>query len=396
MMSENIPHNKPSKRLRLTGIVFVTVASLVAGAGIVSRLHKEKVLRKEVDQENITSVRLVAPQFGPSEQTLILPGNVRADFEAPIYARVSGYVRMWYTDIGTRVKKGQLLAEIDTPELDEEISKARANLSTAQANLELANVTAKRWQNLLASDSVSRQTVDEKTADAKAKSDIVNAARANLQSLLAQQSFNRVVAPFDGVVTDRNTDIGKLINPGSNNGQALFKVAEIDKLRIYVEVPQNYASLIKSGMTTQLYFPEHPDKSYTATLVSTSNAIHESSRTLTVELQMSNKSGEVLPGAYAEVHFLMPSRKNVFQIPASTLLFRKEGLQVATVGPDNRVVLKSIKIGRDLGRVEEVIAGITSTDRIIDSPSDSILQGDLVRIKSSETGSKNQAVGAKP
>ncbi|MHB1099882.1 MAG: efflux RND transporter periplasmic adaptor subunit [Burkholderiales bacterium] len=381
MSNEIPPHHVPSRNLRRAGIVFALIAIFVAATGIVSRLRHEKVLKREIAQENIQTVQVVVPQYGPSEQTLILPGNVMADYTAPIYARVNGYLKTWYTDIGAQVKKGQVLGEIDTPELDEQILRARANLATAESNLEIANVTAKRWQNLLTTDSVSRQATDEKVADAKAKNDIVNAAKASLQSLLAQQSFNKVTAPFDGVVTERNTDIGQLINLGSNSGKPLFQVADIKKLRIYVEVPQNYSNLVKKGMQAELYFPERPTTPFPATLVSTSNGIHVSSRTLTVELQMDNKDGEILPGTYAEVHFLMPSMGNVFRLPASTLLFRKEGLQVATVGPDSRVVLKSIKIGRDLGRVEEVIAGITPADRVIDSPSDSILQGDLVRIK---------------
>lgn len=384
-MSNDIPpHHIPSRHLRTAGIVFVVLTLAIAATGIASRIHHDKVLRGDLARQNTQTVQVVMPKYSTSEQDLILPGNVRADFEAPIYARVSGYLKNWYTDIGARVKKGQVLATIDTPELDEGILQAKANLSTAEANMELAQITAKRWQNLLESDSVSRQAVDEKTADAKAKSDIVNAMRASLQNLMVQKSFSRVVAPFAGVVTDRTTDIGQLINPGRSSGQSLFKVAEIDKLRIYVEIPQNYAALISKGTKASLVFPDRPGKRYTATLVSTSDAIHERSRTLTAELQMDNSKGTLLAGAYAEVHFVLPAAKNVYLLPASTLLFRKEGLQVATVGPDNRVVLKHIVIGRDLGRVEEVVAGIDAKDRVIDTPSDSILQGDLVRLKDSK------------
>ncbi len=386
MSNEIPPHHVPTKALRRAGIVFALAAITMAVIGIISRLHHEKDLRKEVVQENIQTVSVVTPKYGPSEETLILPGNVMADYTAPIYARVNGYLKIWYTDIGAKVKKGQVLGLIDTPELDEQIMRARANLSTAEANLEIAKITAQRWQNLLASDSVSRQATDEKVADAKSKQDILKAAQANLQSLLAQQSFNRVTAPFDGVVTERNTDIGQLINLGSNSGKPLFQVADIHKLRIYVDVPQNYSTQISVGAKVELYFPEHPTTPFQATLVSTSNGLNVKTRTLTVELQMDNEDGNILPGTYAEVHFLLPSKSDVYRIPASTLLFRKEGLQVATVGPDNHVVLKSIKISRDLGRVEEVIAGLSNTDRVIDSPSDSILQGDLVRIK--QTGQK--------
>ncbi|MHB1299441.1 MAG: efflux RND transporter periplasmic adaptor subunit [Burkholderiales bacterium] len=360
---------------------FLIVAISVATLGIVSRYSHEKGLRKEVVEGNVTPVEVVKPQHGPSNQELILPGNVMADYTAPIYARVNGYLKIWYTDIGAIVKKGQLLGVIDTPELDEQIMRARANVATAESNLEIAKITAKRWQDLLASDSVSHQATDEKVAEAKSKNDILNAARANLQSLLAQQAFNKVVAPFDGVVTERNTDIGQLIDLGSHSGTPLFQVADIHKLRIYVEVPQSYSALIKEGMTAELYFPEHPTTPFSATLVSTSRGIHVTSRTLTVELQMDNKNGEILPGTYAEVHFHLPTRASVFRLPSSTLLFRKEGLQVATVGPDNKVVLKNIKLGRELGKEVEVTAGIDGADLVIDSPSDSILQGDPVRIK---------------
>lgn len=383
MSNEIPPHHVPTKALRRAGIIFALIAVAIAVTGIISRLHHEKELRKEVAQENIQTVSVVMPKYGPSEEALILPGNVLADYTAPIYARVNGYLKMWYTDIGAQVKKGQVLGLIDTPELDEQILRARANLSTAESNLEIAKITAQRWQNLLTTDSVSRQATDEKVADAKSKQDIVNAAKASLQSLLAQQSFNRVTAPFDGVVTERNTDIGQLINLGSNSGKPLFQVADFHKLRIYVDVPQNYSNQISVGTKAELYFPEHPATPFQATLVSTSNGINVKTRTLTVELQMDNEDGKVLPGTYAEVHFLIPSKTYVYRIPASTLLFRKEGLQVATVGADNRIELKSIKISRDLGRVEEVIAGLSNTDRIVDSPSDSILQGDLVRIKQS-------------
>ncbi len=390
MSSEIPPHNTPSGRLRLVGVVFVLVAVTVAVAGIVSRIGHEKKLHRETVEANITDVDVVNPKHGPSEQKLILPGNVLANYTAPTYARVNGYLKIWYTDIGAKVKKGQVLGIIETPELDEQIMRAKANVSTAESNLEIARITAKRWQDLLATDSVSHQATDEKVADAKSKSDILNAAKANLQSLLAEQAFNKVIAPFDGVVTERNTDIGQLINQGSNNGQPLFQVADIHKLRIYVEVPQSYSSLIKPNMKAELYFPEHPITAYTATLVSTANGIHVSSRTLTVELQMDNEKGEILPGTYAEVHFVLPSRSSVYRLPSSTLLFRKEGLQVATVGPDNRVVLKSIKIGRELGKEVEVTAGVDGSDRVIDSPSDSILQGDLVRIKMPAAGVSHQ------
>lgn len=367
----------------------VVVGVAVAAAGIFIRINHANDLQKEVESQRVT-VKVVAPQLGPGVQALILPGNVRADLDAPIYARVSGYLKAWHTDIGAHVKKGQLLGEIETPELDQQILRAKADLATAESNWEIADITAKRWKNLLTTDSVSQQEADEKAANAKARLDMLNAARANMESLLADQSFQRIVAPFEGVVTERNTDIGKLITPGSSNGQALFRVVDNRRFRIYTEVPQSNAYLIKNGMTVQVYFPELPGRHFAAAVLSTSNAIRESSRTSTVELLMDNKDGKLLSGSYAEVHFELPSDANVFRLPASTLLFRKEGLEVATVGADNRVVLKPISIARDLGREVEVSSGLDSADRVIDSPSDSIVQGDVVRIKNTESSSTDQ------
>jgi RND family efflux transporter MFP subunit len=386
-MPDSVHRDPAVARLRLAGLIIAAVAVVVAAAGIWVRLSHAHDLEQEVEARHVT-VKVVLPQLGPGVQTLILPGNVRADLDAPIYARVSGYLKNWYTDIGARVKKGQLLGEIETPELDQQILRARADVSTAESNLEIADITAKRWQNLVLSNSVSRQESDEKTADAKSKRDILNAAKANLESLLASQAFQRIVAPFDGVVTERNTDIGKLINPGSNNGQALFRVVDNRRLRIYTEVPQNFIYLIKPNMKVKIYFPELPTQGFAAIVLSTSNAIRESSRTSTVELLMENKGGKLFSGSYAEVHFDLPSSTTVFRLPVSALLFRKEGLQVATVGADDRVVLKSIAIVRDLGRVVEVDRGIDSNDRVIDSPSDSIVQGDIVRIKNADAEPK--------
>jgi len=394
-MTRHMPHAPSPKFLHLAGLILAAVAVAVAAAGILFRVGHANDLQKEVESQHVT-VKIVAPQLGPGEHVLILPGNVRADLDAPIYARVNGYLKAWHTDIGAHVKKGQVLAEIETPELDQQILRAKADLATAESNFGIADVTAKRWQNLLATDSVSHQEGDEKTANAKAKHDMLNAARANLEGLLADQSFQRIVAPFDGVVTERNTDIGKLISPGSSNGQPLFRVVDNRRLRIYMEAPQDYAYLIKPKMTVQIYFPELPAQNFAATVLGTSNAIRESSRTSTVELIMDNKDGKLFSGSYAEVHFNLPSNSKVFRLPVSALLFRKEGLEVATVGADNRVILKPITIARDLGRVVEVANGIYSTDRVIDSPSDSIVQGDVVRIKNSESPSAEQKHGTAP
>ncbi len=393
-MSEHPPHMPSPGRLRLAVAGAAIAALVVAAAGIASRIGHANALQKEVESRHIT-VKIVTPHYGPSEQMLILPGNVRADFDAPIYARVSGYLKSWRTDIGAHVRKGEVLGEIETPELDQQILRARADLATAESNWEIADVTAKRYQNLLATDSVSRQEADEKAANAKAKSDILNAARANLQGLLAQQSFQRIVAPFDGIVTERNTDIGKLVSTGNSNGQPLFRVVDNRRLRIYVEVPQNYSYLVKPGMTVQVTFPELPGQHFDAAVSSTSEAIRESSRTATVELLMGNKNGKLFSGSYVEARFNLPSEASIFRLPVSALLFRKEGMEVATVDADNHVRLKPVTIARDLGREVEVASGIGKDDRIIDSPSDSIVAGDVVRIKSPDAPTE-QKPGAAP
>lgn len=383
MMSEKIPHIAVSGRLRLAGLVFVILVVVIVVIGIFVRVTHEHGLQKEVESRH-TTVKIVTPEFGPSSQSLVLPGNVRAYVDAPLYARVSGYMKAWHTDIGTQVKKGQLLGEIETPELDEQILRAQSNVAVANSNWEMAEVTAKRWNNLLTTNSVSRQETDEKTAEAKANKDILNAARSSLKALEAEQSFKRIVAPFDGIVTERNIDIGQLISASNNNtsGTPLFRVVQNHKLRVFVEVPQSYAKMVKIGMAVAVELQERPGEPFEATVIASSNAIHESSRTSTVELLMENKSNAVFSGSYAEARFDLPSRANVFRVPVSALIFRRNGLEVATVGPDNHVQMKPIVIARDLGRVVEVASGLVSTDRIIDSPSDSIMQGDAVQVQS--------------
>lgn len=391
-MSDHQPHVTISPRLRRAGILLTATVTLVAAAGILVRVDHARALQKEVENRH-EMVKVIYPEHGDGGQPLVLPGNVRADLDAPIYARVSGYLKVWHTDIGARVRKGQVLAEIETPELDQQILRAKADLSSAESNWEIADITAKRYQNLLATDSVSRQEADEKAATAKARRDILEAARANVQSLLAQQSFQRIVAPFDGVVAERNTDIGKLISSGNSNGQPLFRVVDSRKLRIFVEVPQSYAHMIVPGMNVHVSFPEFPAQQFEAAVVGTSDAIRESSRTATVEVLLNNKSGKLLSGSYAEVHFDLHTQGDVLSIPVSALLFRSEGMQVATVGADNRVVMKTITISNDLGRKVEVASGITASDVVIDSPSDSVASGDVVRIKKKEAAKTEQPSG---
>jgi RND family efflux transporter MFP subunit len=305
---------------------------------------------------------------------------VQAYIEAPIYARTNGYLKNWYTDIGSQVTKGQLLAEIETPEVDSQYSQAQADLATARANEALSSSTNERWKGLLATQSVSKQDADEKAGDAAAKKAAADSAAANVARLRDLESFKRVVAPFTGVITARNTDIGALINAGQSAGTELFRIADTHKLRIYVQVPETYAAVTTPGLEAELRFAEHPNKSYTAKTVRTSNALSPTLKTLQVELQMDNDSREVFPGAYAEVHFKLPASAASLRLPANTVLFRAAGLQVATVDGQDHVKLKSVVQGRDFGSSIEILSGIEAEDRVIINPPDSLTDGVLVRI----------------
>ncbi|HEX3895447.1 MAG TPA: efflux RND transporter periplasmic adaptor subunit [Rudaea sp.] len=368
------------RRLRFVGVVALIAAIGLGVLGILSRIHEDHALKNKADADALPIVSLVDQHHDDSQQELILPGNVQAFYDAPIYARVPGYLKKWYFDIGATVKAGDVLAEIETPEIDQQLEQARADLATAQAKEKLAKLTAKRWDDMLASESVSKQETDEKNGDLEAKAAATTAAKANVDRLQALASFKRIVAPFDGVVTARKTDIGALINAGSSSGGELFRVADTRKLRIYVNVPQAYSDEIEKGMTAQLRFPEKPGKSFPATIVSTSDSINESSRTMLVQLEADNAQGKLVSGSYADVHFDLPAVQGVVQLPVTSLLFREHGLKVATLGPDNRVVLKNIQLGRDFGTRVEVTAGLDPTDRVIDSPPDWLAQGDSVRV----------------
>jgi RND family efflux transporter MFP subunit len=337
-------------------------------------------LSKRSQQEARVTVVTVKAQMSGAGDELVLPGVVQAYIEAPIYARTNGYLRKWYTDIGAHVKKGELLAEIDTPEVDRQLSQARADLNTAQANSALSRTTNERWKALLATQSVSQQDADEKAGDAAAKQAMEQSAAQNVARLDDLESFKRVLAPFDGVVTARNTDIGALINAGQAAGSELFRVADTEELRVYAQVPEAYAATITAGLKAELHFTEHPGKTYLAEAVRTSNALDPTARTLQVELHLDNKDGEILPGAYAEVHFQLPSSAQTLRLPANTVLFRAPGLQVATVGSDNRIKLKSISQGRDFGKTIEVLDGITQDDVVVVNPPDSIMDGVAVTI----------------
>lgn len=360
--------------------ILLGIAVALAVWGIVHRVITRNALTQATVADSVPVVITQRPSPSPATQELVLPGSVQSFIEAPIYARTSGYLRIWYTDIGASVKKGELLAEIDTPEVDQQFRQSQADLLTAQANAELGRTSNIRWQGLRGTDSVSQQDADQRAADAKATQATAASADANVARLRELESFKRVVAPFDGVVTSRNTDIGALINAGQSAGSALFRVADIRKLRIYVEVPDPYAAQTQPGIDAVLRFTEHPGIDYPATVVRTARALDPTLRTLQVELQVDNSRGELFPGSYAEVHFKLPGSAATLRVPASALLFRAQGLQVATVESGDRVRLHAIIEGRDFGSSVEVLSGISANDEVVQNPPDSLIDGAIVHI----------------
>jgi RND family efflux transporter MFP subunit len=368
----------PPRHLKLVGVGAACVAVLVVAAGLFARVNADQALKTWTHDQAVPTVAL-AKVAGGGEREMVLPGDVQAFYNAPIHARTSGYLKRWYVDIGAPVKAGQLLAEIDTPDLDQQVLQARANLATAQANQRLSATTAKRWEGLVAQDAVSRQEADEKAGDLAARTSAVNAAAADLNRLLAQQSFKRIVAPFDGVVTSRNTDIGALISVGGAADTALFTVADQHRLRIYVSVPQSYSALIRHGQSAKLSVPEYPGQTFTASVVNDAQSVGANGALL-VELQLDNADGRLKPGSYAQVTFGLTSAATTTQVPATAVLFRHDGPTVAVVGPDNRVKIQPIKIARDLGTQVEVGAGVGPGDKVIDNPPEALVDGDTVKI----------------
>ncbi len=365
---------------------------MVAG-GILERRSHETDVTKWTNEQAIPTVAIITPKTGPAEQSLVLPATIQAWYEASIYARVSGYLKDWYFDYGAHVKKGDVLAEIDAPELDAQLAGAQARLNSAEAVVKVreaekqfAELTYKRWRDLPAG-VVSVQEQQSKQADFNSAVARLNAANADVQQdqgevdrLAALEDFKKLVAPFDGIVTARETDIGALINAGSGTGPELFKVADIHKMRIYVQVPQQLSAGIRPGLTADLTLPQYPDKTFKSTIATTSSAINMSARTLLVELHADNPDGLLQPGAYAQVTFQLPTDPNVVRIPTSALLFREQGLQVATLGPGDKIELKSVKLGRNLGTDAEVVSGLSASDRVINSPPDLLSAGDAVRV----------------
>jgi RND family efflux transporter MFP subunit len=381
-----------ARRVVLTAAVVLLAALAVVAYGIMERRHHEASLVKETDAAAVPTVAVAEPERGTGPRDLVLPGDVEAYFDAPIYARVSGYLKKWSYDIGAHVKKGDALATIETPELDEQLDEAKGELAVAQANLALAQVTAKRWKALVATNSVSQQSVDEKQSNALAQDSAVAAQKAHVQRLLAMQGFKTLAAPFDGVVTARNTDIGALINQGSSNSAPpLFKVADTHEMRVYVRVPQSYASQLQPGLKATLSEPQYPGVTFPATLATTSNAVALESRTVLVELIAPNPDGKLWPGTYAEVSFHLGNDASVLKVPASALIFREHGAQLAILGPNDTIQLKNVTIGRNLGTHIEILSGIGPDDKVVTAPPDTLQDGEVVQVASAPDDDKQSA-----
>ena len=368
------------KRWLSVGIAFIAITALLI-SGIWSRVKARAELNTETAQAALTAVSVVSPRRTTPADEIILPGNVQPYISSPIYARTNGYLKKWYFDIGAHVKQGELLAVIETPEVDQQLEQARSNLLTAQANLELASITKTRYQGLLKSNAVSQQDVDNAVGTYNANKSIVEADKAAVQQYSALVSFEKVYAPFDGVITARNTDIGDLINSGSTSNVKtdLFHIAQPGKLRVYVNVPEEYSRGITVGMTADLTLAEFPGRKFKGNVVRTADDINVTTRTLLIEIDVDNPTGTLLTGSYAEVHLAVPTQSSTFLIPVNTLLFRTEGLRVGIV-KDGKVVLTAVTPGHDFGDQIEIVSGLKSDDQVIVNPPDSLVSGQEVQI----------------
>ncbi|HWY82088.1 MAG TPA: efflux RND transporter periplasmic adaptor subunit [Roseiarcus sp.] len=380
---------KPVKAGRAL-LLLAVVAIALAYSGISGRHRDDEKLNQWTQERAVPPVAVVTLQRGGKTRELVLPGNVDAFYTASIHSQVMGYVQEWRKDIGAQVHQGDVLAVINTPELDERIAVAQSELAKAKANLALAKVTAARWDSLRHTAAVSQQEADEKDSDQHAQAAQVDAAASNVDRLKALKAFANIVAPFDGVVTARNVDVGSLVKAGENDGQPLFTVADIHQMRIYVPVPETYAAQLRDGMKATLELPEYPDRTFTATIATTSHAIDPKSRTLLVELLADNQDGLLAPGAFARIHFVLPPDAKAFRVPASAIMFRNNAAQVA-IALDNRIVLKNVHILRDLGTEVEIAAGLGQDERIVINPPDSISDGEQVRVTQAAGESQKSA-----
>jgi RND family efflux transporter MFP subunit len=371
---------RPRKAWLVLAIAVIAVVTLLV-SGIWSRVKARTTLRAETAQAALPAVSVVSPKQTAPADEIILPGNVQPFITSPIYSRTNGYLKKWYFDIGAHVKQGQLLAVIETPEVDQQLQQARSNLLTAQANLELAAITKTRYQGLLKSNAVSQQDADNAVGTYNANTAIVQADKAAVEQYSALVSFEKIYAPFDGVITARNTDIGDLINSGSGAGVKtdLFHIAQPGKLRVYVNVPEEYSQGIKVGMTADLTLAEFPGRKFQGKLVRTAEDINVTTRTLLIEIDVDNPTGTLLTGSYAEVHLAVPTQASTFLLPVNALIFRSEGLRVATV-KSGKVVLSEVTPGHDFGTQIEIVSGLKPDDQVIVNPPDSIVSGQGVQI----------------
>lgn len=374
------------RKLRLFGLVAGAIVVFVVVSGIVEREKSSAELREWTDAQSIPTVAVALPSVKTNNPTITLPGRLEAYSRAPIYARVSGYLKDWKVDIGAKVKAGELLAEIDAPDLDQQLLQARADLANAEAAAKLSAATLKRRQTLLNSNFVSLQEIDERTADLSSKQAQVKAMQANVDRLQALAGYKRVEAPFDGIVTERNTDVGALISGGGGSGPAMFVVSDVKKLRVYVNVPQSYLAAIHVGSQAEISVPEYPGRTFPAVVETSSQSVDAASGTTRMQLSFDNSKGELRPGGYADVSLKLSGDSQPLSIPASALVFDNKGLRVATVDGSDQVLFKTVTIARDLGREIEIATGLAADDRIIVTPLDGVVDGDKVRIAS---GSKN-------
>ena len=389
-MSSELIKTPNRRRLLPIGLAALALAGVVAINGIIQRHHNTAQVAQWTGKQAIPTVTLANLQRGPAVRKLTLPGTIQAYNRAAIYARVSGYLQSWQADIGAHVKAGQVLAKIDSPDLDQQFAQTKADLATATANAQLAGVTAERFTALVKSQWVSKQIGDEKTGAAAATKATMDAASANVKRLEAMEDFKNIVAPFDGVVTARKTDIGALINAG-NAGQELFEVSDLSRVRIYVQVPQAFTAELQPGLKATFEMPQYPGQQFDASVVTTSHAMDSNSRSMLVQLQADNSDGKLFAGVYCQVHFELPSGANVVRVPATALVLADQGSQVAILGNDGKVVLKPVQLGRDFGDSVEVVAGLSTSDRIIDSPPETLQSGDRVQLAATTPSAKEVA-----
>lgn len=379
-----------TRTLRRAGVLTVAVLlglGLLAGRTVFSRISNAKTLEAQVAERNKSYVRVTQPSSTPEAQKVVLPGTLQGYVQAPIAARASGYLKKWYRDIGSRVKQGELLAEIETPEIDQQLSQAIAARQQAASSLTLAASTLERWEALKKRDAVSQQELEEKrSADQQAKANLA-AADANVERLRQTKGFNRVVAPFAGVITKRNVDVGDLIDAGGGAGRALFVMAQTDPLRVYVNVPQSYAHLVRPGQEVVVTQQELRGQNFKGEIVRTAGAIDAQTRTMQVEVMLANKGGKLLPGAYVQVSLPLQGNGSL-TVPTNVLLFRGEGPRVAVVGPDGKVQLRAVKLGRNFGQVIELLDGAGPNDRLVLNPADSLNDGDTVVISPTQNAQK--------